>query len=211
MAAAAPPSSVMNSRLLIIRSPGRHGRALAANFELQRLRCLKVDGWELRRLAGPMVSELISDQCARASRQIVLELLAEVPIAASLGGIRPIPAQVDRRRRRHSRGGHDGAQCDTVKDGPVVGLRDPGPDGPHDRGRFHGYSAAPAHCDMGPAGCDASMSKSDVPGSDHDTSMPACDVTGSGDASMPNRDVPGSDGGTLMSNYGVTGHRDTFT
>jgi len=57
MAAAAPPSSVMNSRLLIIRSPGRHGRALAANFELQRLRCLKVDGWELRRLAGPMVSE----------------------------------------------------------------------------------------------------------------------------------------------------------
>src|SRR5205823_14081281 len=93
MAAAAPPSSVMNSRLLIIRSPGRHGRALAANFELQRLRCLKVDGWELRRLAGPMVSELISDQCARASRQIVLELLAEVPIAASLGGIRPIPAQ----------------------------------------------------------------------------------------------------------------------
>ena len=133
MAAAAPPSSVMNSRLLIIRSPGRHGRALAANFELQRLRCLKVDGWELRRLAGPMVSELISDQCARASRQIVLELLAEVPIAASLGGIRPIPAQVDRRRRRHSRGGHDGAQCDTVKDGPVVGLRDPGPDGPHDR------------------------------------------------------------------------------
>ena len=123
----------MNSRLLIIRSPGRHGRALAANFELQRLRCLKVDGWELRRLAGPMVSELISDQCARASRQIVLELLAEVPIAASLGGIRPIPAQVDRRRRRHSRGGHDGAQCDTVKDGPVVGLRDPGPDGPHDR------------------------------------------------------------------------------
>jgi len=158
-----------------------------------------------------MVSELISDQCARASRQIVLELLAEVPIAASLGGIRPIPAQVDRRRRRHSRGGHDGAQCDTVKDGPVVGLRDPGPDGPHDRGRFHGYSAAPAHCDMGPAGCDASMSKSDVPGSDYDTSMPACDVTGSGDASMPNRDVPGSDGGTLMSNYGVTGHRDTFT
>jgi hypothetical protein len=63
---------------------------------------------------------------------------------------------------------------------------------------------------MGPAGCDASMSK-DVPGSDHDASMPACDVTSSGDASMPNRDVPGSDGGTSMSNYGVTGHRDTFT
>jgi len=32
-----------------------------------------------------------------AARQIMLELLAEVPIAASLGGIRPIPAQVDRR------------------------------------------------------------------------------------------------------------------
>jgi len=152
----------MNSRLLIIRSPGRHGRALAANFELQRLRCLKVDGWELRRLAGPMVSELISDQCARASRQIVLELLAEVPIAASLGGIRPIPAQVDRPRRRHSRGGHDGAQCDTVKDGPVVGLRDPRPDGPHDLGGFRGHSTALAHRDMGPSGCDGAMSNRDA-------------------------------------------------
>src|SRR5262249_15669464 len=38
-------------------------------------------GCEMR---GP---ERSSDHCARASRQIVLELLAEVPIAASLGGI----------------------------------------------------------------------------------------------------------------------------
>src|SRR5262245_29102016 len=30
-------------------------------------------------------------------KSCTLELLAEVPIAASLGGIRPIPAQVDRR------------------------------------------------------------------------------------------------------------------
>jgi hypothetical protein len=141
----------------------------------------------------------------------VLELLAEVPIAASPGGIRPIPAQVDRRRGRHSRGGHDGAQCDTVKDGPVVGLRDPRPDGPHDRGGFHGHSAALAHCDMGPARCDASMSKCDVPGSDHDASMSACDVTSSGDASMPNRDVPGSDADSSMSDCDMTGHRDTFT
>src|SRR5262249_5523543 len=48
----------------------------------------------------------VSDHRARATRQIMLELLGEVPIAASLGGIRPIPAQIDRRRRRHSCGGH---------------------------------------------------------------------------------------------------------
>ena len=141
----------------------------------------------------------------------MLELLAEVPIAAGLGGIRPIPAQVDRRRRRHSSGGDDGAQGDTVKDGPIVGLQDPRPDGPHDRGGFDGHSAAPAHCDMGPARCDASMSKCDVPGSDRDASMSGCDVTSSDDASMPNRDVPGSDGDTSMSDCDMTGHRHTFT
>src|SRR5262249_47087725 len=119
--------------------------------------------------------------------------------------------QVDGRRRRHSRGGHDGAQCDTVKDGPVVGLRDPRPDWPHDRGGFHGYSPALAHCDMGPTGCDASMSKCEVPSSGHDASMSGCDVTSSGDASMPNRDVLGSDGDTSMSDCDMTGHRDTFT
>src|SRR5262249_56463837 len=132
---------------------------------------------------------------ANAAR--VLELLAEVPIGASPGGIRPIPAQVDRRRRRHSRGGHDGAQCDTVKDGPVVGLWDPRPDGPHDRGGFHGRNAAPAHGDVGPTGCDASMS--------------GCDVTSSGDASMPNRDVTGSAGDTSMSKCDMTGLRDIPT
>jgi hypothetical protein len=116
-----------------------------------------------------------------------IELLAEVPIAASLGGIRPIPAHVERRRRRHSSGGHDGAQCDTVKDGPVVGLRDPRPDRPHNRGGFHGHSTAPAHRDVGPTGCDASISNCDVTGSDRDASMSGYDVTSSGDASMPNR------------------------
>ena len=140
----------------------------------------------------------------------MLELLAEVPIAASLGRIRPIPAHVERRRRRHSSGGDDGAQCDTVKDGPIVGLRNPRPDGPHDRGRFHSHSTA-AHRNMGPTGCDASMSNCDVPGSNRDTSMSACDVTRSDYASMPNRDVPGSDGDTPMSNSDVRGHRDTFT
>jgi hypothetical protein len=143
--------------------------------------------------------------------ECTIELLAEVPIAASLGGIRPIPAQVERRRRRHSSGGDDGAQGDTVKDGPIVGLRDPRPDGPLDRGGFHGHSTAPAHCDMGPTGCDASMSKCDVPGSDRDASMSGCDVTSSGDTSMPNRDVPGSDGDTSMSDCDMTGHRATFT
>src|SRR5262249_43400315 len=85
----------------------------------------------------------------------------------------------------------------TGKDGPIVGLQDPRPDGPDDRGGFHGHSAAPAHCDMGPARCDASMSNCDVPGSDHD-------------ASMPNRDVASSDGNTSMSGCDMTGHRDTF-
>src|SRR6266446_515093 len=50
-----------------------------------------------------------------------IELLAEVPIAASLGGIRPIPAQVEGRRRRHRIGCDDGAQCDAGNNGPVVG------------------------------------------------------------------------------------------
>jgi hypothetical protein len=59
-----------------------------------------------------------------------VELLAEVPIAASLGRIGPIPAKVDRRRRRHSIGGDDDAQSYTVKDGAVVGALDPRPHGP---------------------------------------------------------------------------------
>src|SRR5258707_15203123 len=133
---------------------------------------------------------------------MVVELLAKVPIAASLRRIGPIPAHVDRPRRRHSSGGDDGAQCDTVKDGPVVGLLDPRPDGPHDRGGVHCHSFAPVHCDMGLTGCDdASMSNRDVPASDGDTSMSGCDVTGSnGDASMPGCDVMGSNCGASPSN-----------
>jgi hypothetical protein len=154
---------------------------------------------------GPTARELRGKSCEP------LELLAEVPIAASLGRNGPIPAHVDRRRRRHSSGGHDGAQCDTVKDGPIVGLRDPRPDGPHDRGGFHGHSAAPGRCDVGPTGSETSMSNCDVPGSDRDASMSGCDVTSSGDASMPNRDVTGSDGDTSMSNCDMTGHRDIPT
>jgi hypothetical protein len=65
--------------------------------------------------------------------------------------------------------------------------------------------------DMGPTGCDASMSKCDVPGSDRDPSMSGYDVTSSGDASMPNRDVPGSDADTSISDCDMPGHRDTFT
>src|SRR6266550_1571094 len=145
---------------------------------------------------------------ARAS--MVVELLAKVPIAASLGRIGPIPAHVDRPRRRHSIGGDDGAQCDTVKDGPVVGLLDPRPHRPHDRGGFHGHSASPARRNMGPTGCDASMSNCDVPGSDRDASMSGRDVTSSGDASMPNRDVTSSDDAS-MPNRDVTGHPDIST
>jgi len=128
---------------------------------------------------------------------MVIELLAEVPIATGLGRIGPIPAHVDRSRRRHSIGGDDGAQCDTVKDGPVVGLLDPRPHRPHDRGGLHGHSASPAHRNMGLTGGDASMSNCEVPGSDRD-------------ASMPNRDVTGSDG-TSMSNCDMTGRPDIST
>ena len=60
-------------------------------------------------------------------------------------------------------------------------MRDPRSDGPHDCGGFHGHSAAPAHRNMGPTGCDASMSNCDVPGSDRDASMSGCDVTSSDD------------------------------
>src|SRR5262245_60023597 len=121
-----------------------------------------------------------------------IELLAEVPIAPSLRGTRPIPAQVERRRRRHGSGGNDGAQRDTVKDAPVVGLLDPRPDGPHDLGGFHGHSAAPGRRDMGLSGCDGAMSNRDVTGSDRDASMSACDVTGSDvGASVSNQDVAG--------------------
>jgi hypothetical protein len=129
---------------------------------------------------------------------MVVELLAEVPVAASLGRIGPIPAHVDRPRRRHSIGGNDGAQCDTVKDGPVVVLLDPRPHRPHDRGGFHSNSAAPAHCNMGLTGGDASMSNCDVPGSDRD-------------ASMPNRDVTTGSDGTSMSNCDARGHPDIST
>jgi len=107
-----------------------------------------------------------------------VELLAEVPIAASLGRIGPIPAKVDRRRRRHSIGGDDDAQSYTVKDGAVVGALDPRPHGPHDRGGFHSHSAAPDHRNMGPTGCDASMSNRDVPGSNRDALVaPRCRTT----------------------------------
>jgi hypothetical protein len=153
-------------------------------------------------------------RCAGATAtraSMVVELLAEVPIAASLGRIGPIPTQVDGLRRRHSIDGDDGAQCDTVKAGPVVGLLDPRPHRPHDRCGFHSHSAAPAHRNMGPTSCDASMSNCDMPGSDRDASMSSCDVTSFDDASMSNRDVTASDGDTSMSNCNVAGHRDICT
>src|SRR6516165_12024115 len=135
----------------------------------------------------------------RASRQIAgpIELLAEVPIAPSLRGIRPIPAQVQRRRRRHRGGGNDGAQCDAVKDTPVVGLPGPRPYGPHDLGGFRGHSAASGHRDMSLSGCDGAMPNRDVTGSDRDASMSACDVTN-------------SDLGASMSNHDATGDRAIF-
>jgi hypothetical protein len=90
-------------------------------------------------------------------------LLAEVPVAARLGRIGPIPAHVDGLRRRHSIRGDDRAQCDTIKDGSVVGLLDPRPHRSH--GGFHSHSAAPAHRNMGLTGYNASMPTCDMPGS----------------------------------------------
>ena len=148
-------------------------------------------------VADPAAAELPAS--TRASRQIAgpIELLAEVPIAPSLRGIRPIPAQVQRRRRRHRGGGNDGAQRDAVKDTPVVGLPDPRPYGPHDLGGFRGHSAASGHRDMSLSGCDGAMPNRDVTGSDRDASMSACDVTN-------------SDLGASMSNHDATGDRAIF-
>src|SRR6516162_2778526 len=149
-------------------------------------------------VADATAAELRASGGVRLARELrgksygPIELLAEVPIAPSLRGTRPIPAQVERRRRRHSSGGNDGAQRDTVKDAPVIGLLDPRPDGPHDLGGFHGHSAALAHRDMGPSGCDGAMSNRDVTGSGRDASTCAREVTGSHvGASMSNHDVAG--------------------
>src|SRR5260370_16859066 len=119
-------------------------------------------------VADPTAAEFRASGGVRVARELrgkscgPIELLAEVPIAPSLRGIRPIPAQVQRRRGRHGSGGNDGAQRDTVKDAPVVGLPDPRPDGPDDLGGFHGHSAGLAHRDMGPSGRDGAMSNRDA-------------------------------------------------
>ena len=155
------------------------GRGLPRHFQCKKCR---FDGLENE----TNNSRRVIRSPRRHARAWSSELLAKVPIAASLGRIGPIPAHVDRPRRRHSIGGDDGAQCESVKDGPVVGLLDPWPHRPHDRGGFHSHSAAPAHRNMGPTGCDASMSNCDVPVSDRDASMFGCDATSSDDASMPN-------------------------
>jgi len=153
--------------------------------------------------ADPTAAELRASGGVRLARELrgksygPIELLAEVPIAPSLRGTRPIPAQVERRRRWHGGGGNDGAQRDTVKDAPIVGLPDPWPHGPHDLGGFRGHSSAPGHRDMGLSGCDGAMSNRDVTGSDRDASMSACDVTG-------------SDVGASVSNHDVAGYRAIF-
>jgi hypothetical protein len=154
-------------------------------------------------VADPTAAEFRASGGVRLARELrgksygPIELLAEVPIAPSLRGARPIPAQVERRRRRHGGGGNDGAQGDTVKDAPIVGLPDPWPHGPHDLGGFRGHSSAPGHRDMGLSGCDGAMSNRDVTGSDRDASMSACDVTG-------------SDVGASVSNHDVAGYRAIF-
>jgi len=154
-------------------------------------------------VADPTAAEFRAGGGVRLARELrgksygPIELLAEVPIAPSLRGTRPIPAQVERRRRWHGGGGNDGAQRDTVKDAPIVGLPDPWPHGPHDLGGFRGHSSAPGHRDMGLSGCDGAMSNRDVTGSDRDASMSACDVTG-------------SDVGASVSNHDVAGYRAIF-
>jgi len=154
-------------------------------------------------VADPTAAEFRASGGVRLARELrgksygSIELLAEVPIAPSLRGTRPIPAQVERRRRWHGGGGNDGAQRDTVKDAPIVGLPDPWPHGPHDLGGFRGHSSAPGYRDMGLSGCDGAMSNRDVTGSDRDASMSACDVTS-------------SDVGASVSNHDVAGYRAIF-
>jgi hypothetical protein len=160
---------------------------------------------EFRASGGPLAREFRGKSCGP------IELLTEVPIAPSLQGIRPIPAQVQRRRRRHGSGGNDGAQRDAVEDAPVVGLPDPRPHGPHDLGGFHGHSAGLAHRDMGPSGCDGAMSNRDVTGFDGGPSTCARDVTGfDRDAPMSACDATGSDVEASMSNHDVAGYRAIF-
>ena len=58
---AAPPSSVMNSRRFIIRSPRRRGRAATADFEAERLCGLEVDyQFELGRRLHRQVGRLLA-------------------------------------------------------------------------------------------------------------------------------------------------------
>jgi len=198
--AARPRSRPISARGQSRRTPEPH-----------RLRAL----WFM--VADPTAAEFRASGGVRLARELrgksygPIELLAEDPIAPSLRGARPIPAQVERRRRRHSSGGNDGAQRDTVKDAPVVGLPDPRPDGPHDLGGFRGHSTALAHRDMGPSGCDGAMSNRDVTGSGRDASTCARDVTGSDrDASTCACDVTGSDVGASMANHDVAGYRAIF-
>src|SRR6266851_2131331 len=176
-----PPSSVSSCTVTRITTLGffarafAHSRSIISAFSTSvSRRCMNIlhDKWPRGRRTAEHRDELAAPHSITSSARasMVVELLAKVPIATSLGRIGPIPAHVDRLRRRHSIGGDDGAQCDTVKDGPVVGLLDTLPHRPHDRGGFHGHSAAPAHRNMGPTGCDASMSNCDVPGSDRDAS-----------------------------------------
>jgi len=168
-------------------------------------------------VADPTAAEFRASGGVRLARELrgkscgPIELLAEVPIAPSLRGIRPIPAQVQRRRGRHGSGGNDGAQRDTVKDAPVVGLPDPRPDGPDDLGGFHGHSAGLAHRDMGPSGCDGAMSNRDVTSFDGGPSTCARDVTGfDRDAPMSACDATGSDVEASMSNHDATTCGATF-
>ena len=121
-----------------------------------------------------------------------IALLAEVPVAARPGGIRPVPTQVKRRRRRHSIGGYDAAEYNAVEDQPVVGLLNPRPDRPHDFGGLRGHGGPPGGCGMGPSGRDGSRPNRNVTGPDRDAPMCACDaVVSDVDTSMANHDATG--------------------
>ena len=139
-----------------------------------------------------------------------ISLLAEVPIAAGARGIRPVPAQVHRRRRRHGIGGNDAAKDDPVEAAPVVRLLNPRPDRPRDFGRIHRHGRPlrrrhmrPSGCrgdmgllgwggDMGLPGRDGSRSNRNLTGPDRDAPMRACDAMGSdSDAAMANRGAAG--------------------
>ena len=159
--------------------------------------------------AGDSTAAHRSTEASAKSRPRI-SLLAEVPVAAGAGGIRPIPAHVHRGRRRHGIGGNDAAKDDAIEAASVVGLLNPRPDRPHDFGGVHGHGGPLRGCDTGLSGCDGDVG---LPGRSGDRSLPGRDGSRSNrSVTGPDRDAPmcacdamGSDSGAAMANRDAAG------